>query len=164
MRSSITEKTKNQGFTLIENLVTIIVLAIGLLGLASLQGQGLSLTTDSYARTQASMLAFDIIERIRSNAAELSAYGGVPASSCDQLAVSAVNDLTCWQQSIAVALGSDGSGTITIDTAVPSVVGQYVRELLPYLREHVEVDLYVAVGREGDEVDGRPTPTSSRRR
>ena len=122
MRSSITEKTKNQGFTLIENLVTIIVLAIGLLGLASLQGQGLSLTTDSYARTQASMLAFDIIERIRSNAAELSAYGGVPASSCDQLAASAVNDLACWQQSIAGALGSDGSGTITIDTAVPSVV------------------------------------------
>ena len=122
MRSSITEKTKNQGVSLIEALVTIVILSISLLGLAALQGQGLALITDSYARSQASILAADIMERIRSNAVNLSDYGDTPASTCDQLGVSAVNDLACWQQSITEALGSGGSGAITVDTTVPSVV------------------------------------------
>lgn len=122
MRTSITVKEKNQGFSMIEALVTIVILSISLLGLAVLQGQGLALTTDSYARSQASILASGIMERIRSNAANLSAYEGAAASSCDQTVVSAANDLACWQASIDEALGSGGSGTITVDTTVPSVV------------------------------------------
>lgn len=124
MRSAITQKKGNQGFSLIEALVTVVLLAISLLGLASLQGQALSLNTDAYARSQASILAADIIERIRSNPAALPDYddGSDTASSCDQLAASAANDRACWQASITTALGSGGSGSITVDTSVPSVV------------------------------------------
>jgi type IV pilus assembly protein PilV len=122
MGSSITQNKNNQGFSLIEALVTMVILAVSLLGLAVLQGQGLSLTTDSYARSQASILSFDIIERIRANAVNLSDYGGTAASTCDQLVASSDNDLACWQQSITEALGSGSSGTITVDTTVPSVV------------------------------------------
>lgn len=58
---------RNSGFTMVELMVAILVLAIGLLGLASLQVWGLSGNHNAYLRTQGTMLAQDIAERIRSN-------------------------------------------------------------------------------------------------
>ncbi|MCB1919948.1 MAG: type IV pilus modification protein PilV [Candidatus Competibacteraceae bacterium] len=55
------------GFTLIEVLVTVVVLAIGLLGLAGLQATALKYNSTAYQRSQAVILAYDIIERMRAN-------------------------------------------------------------------------------------------------
>lgn len=66
-------RTRNTGFTLVEVLVALFVLALGLLGLALLQTSGLRLTTNSYSRSQATYLAYDIIERMRANVAGLEA-------------------------------------------------------------------------------------------
>lgn len=58
---------KDSGFTLIEILITVIVLSIGLLGLAGLQINGLRANMSSEARSKASALANDIAERMRAN-------------------------------------------------------------------------------------------------
>ena len=58
---------KQQGSSLIEVLVTVIVLAIGMLGLATMQNTSLKLSYDSYLRSQANFLAYDLIDRIRTN-------------------------------------------------------------------------------------------------
>ena len=58
---------KQKGFTLIEILITVIVLSIGLLGLAGLQISGLRANISSEARSKASLLANDIAERMRTN-------------------------------------------------------------------------------------------------
>lgn len=55
------------GFTLIEILITVIVLSIGLLGLAGLQINGLRANMSSEARSKATLLANDITERMRTN-------------------------------------------------------------------------------------------------
>lgn len=55
------------GFTLIEVLVTIIILSVGLLGMAALQITGIRSATGSTSRTQATLLANDIVERMRAN-------------------------------------------------------------------------------------------------
>lgn len=55
------------GFTLVEVLVALVVLALGLLGLALLQTTGMRYTTNSYSRTQATYLAYDLAERMRAN-------------------------------------------------------------------------------------------------
>ncbi|MCK5727747.1 MAG: type IV pilus modification protein PilV [Methylococcales bacterium] len=60
---------KNKGFTLIEILISMIVLAIGLLGLAGLQMTGLRNNLSSYHRTQATQLAYDMADRMRVNIA-----------------------------------------------------------------------------------------------
>ena len=60
-------KTGNGGFTLVEVLVSLVVLAIGLLGLAMLQTTGLRYNTNSYSRTQATYMAYDLAERMRAN-------------------------------------------------------------------------------------------------
>jgi len=64
----IKHTNRNQkGFTLIEILITVIVLSIGLLGLAGLQISGLRANLSSEARSKASILANDIAERMRTN-------------------------------------------------------------------------------------------------
>ncbi len=55
------------GISLVEVVVTILILSIGLLGMAALQNTSLKLAYDSYLRTQASFLAYDLIDRIRAN-------------------------------------------------------------------------------------------------
>lgn len=58
---------KSKGFTLLEVLVAILVLSIGLLGLAGLQVLSLKLTADSMLRTIAALQANDMIDRMRTN-------------------------------------------------------------------------------------------------
>jgi type IV pilus assembly protein PilV len=59
-----------KGFTLIEILVSVVILSIGLLGVASLQVQGLKNNQSAYLRSQASILAYDIADRMRTNSAQ----------------------------------------------------------------------------------------------
>lgn len=63
-------KSLNQhGFTLIEVLVAIVVLSLGLLGLAGLIALGLKTNQTAYYRTIATQQANDMADRIRSNLA-----------------------------------------------------------------------------------------------
>ena len=53
------------GFTLVEVLVTLIVVAIGILGLAGLQLANMRSNYSAYLRTQATIAAYDLIDRMR---------------------------------------------------------------------------------------------------
>ena len=55
------------GFTLVEVLITFVVMSVGLLGIAALHTASLRNNLDSALRTQASALAADIADRMRSN-------------------------------------------------------------------------------------------------
>ena len=54
-------------FLLIEVLVALVVLSVGLLGLAALQQNAVRFNHDAYLRSQATVLAYDIADRIRGN-------------------------------------------------------------------------------------------------
>nr|WP_256835895.1 type IV pilus modification protein PilV [Pseudomonas oleovorans] len=56
-----------RGFTLIEVMVALVVLAIGLLGMATLMMQSMQSSESAYSRSQATILAYDILERMRAN-------------------------------------------------------------------------------------------------
>lgn len=56
-----------RGFSLIEVLVALLVMSIGLLGAAALQLNALKYTDSSAMRTQASFIAYDMLDRIRAN-------------------------------------------------------------------------------------------------
>lgn len=58
---------KYTGFTILEVLIALVIFSIGLLGLASMQVLGLKLTTDSMHRSIATLLANDMIDRMRAN-------------------------------------------------------------------------------------------------
>ena len=89
---------RESGFSLIEVLVALLVLSIGLLGLAMLQVQGMRFTNDSYQRTQATLLAYDLMDRMRANkvGADAGAYcltTAAPANPCNTTVVPPSN--TC---------------------------------------------------------------------
>ncbi len=63
---------KNQGISLIEILVTLLVLSFGLLGLAGLQMYSLQTNNSAYMRSQATYLVMDMFDRMRLNRSKAS--------------------------------------------------------------------------------------------
>lgn len=61
------KKKFEQGFTLLEMMVALVIVSVGLLGVATLQTRGQQFNHISYVRTQATFLAYDLLERIRIN-------------------------------------------------------------------------------------------------
>lgn len=56
-----------RGLTLVEILIALVILSIGLLGLAGLQTASLKFNTSAYYRTQATALAYGLADRMRAN-------------------------------------------------------------------------------------------------
>lgn len=112
-----------RGFSMIEILVTIVVLSIGLLGLAGLQLTGLKYNHSAYLRSQATLLASDIIDRMRANR-QVALTGGYdllmgsmpgnascvgPGQNCTP-AEMATADIAEWKQALQDLLpAGDGS-------------------------------------------------------
>ncbi|BFM08992.1 type IV pilus modification protein PilV [Halioxenophilus aromaticivorans] len=84
-----------RGITLIEILVTVIILSIGFLGLASVQLMGTKNVTNSQYRTVATLYAYDMVERMRANIA------GINANSYNNSKTSSATDPNCTTCSFA---------------------------------------------------------------
>lgn len=65
--SLYSKKSEQRGVGLIESMVSLFVLAIGLLGMSSLQVNAVKHSQNAYYRTQATNLAYDMIDRMRAN-------------------------------------------------------------------------------------------------
>lgn len=120
---------KNAGFTLIEVLIAMLVLAIGLLGLAALQINSLRNNQSAYNRTQATLLAYEMADRMRTNKTAVDSRSYVSTSSpaihaCNSISVNcpadlmAKYDLVLWYAHIISALGSLATGSVVYDPAI----------------------------------------------
>lgn len=61
------ETMRNQqcsGFSLVETLVTLIIISVGLLGVVGMQVAGIKNNQSAYYRTQATILASDMADRL----------------------------------------------------------------------------------------------------
>lgn len=83
-----------QGFTLIEALIALLVLSIGLLGVAAMQLKSLQGAHAAYQRSIATLAAQDAQERLW---AQMALDGGCPAWDSDSTTSSLAND-TDWEQ------------------------------------------------------------------
>jgi type IV pilus assembly protein PilV len=114
-----------RGFTIVEALVALVVLAVGMLGIASLYVTTLRASGGATSRMQAINLASDLGDRIRANREAEAAYAGAPAANgttcignavtCDAAAMAA-HDLFVWQAAIQAALPGAPVGVVTVDT------------------------------------------------
>ncbi|MDP5064792.1 MAG: type IV pilus modification protein PilV [Haliea sp.] len=127
---------RQSGVTLIEALVTFVILSVGLLGIVSLQAISKTSQHQGIQRSNAVMLANDLVERIRINPGGLATYsaGGLatpfgggtlsaPTTDCAATACTATQlaayDLWLWEQ------GIDGA-TVTVtgsDAVVRNAAG-----------------------------------------
>jgi type IV pilus assembly protein PilV len=115
---------KQTGFTMLEVLVTMIIVSFGLLGIAGIIMNGLKNNQSSYARSQASWLANDIVDRMRANRAAAEGANSSPynlAIGADPTgATVAAIDLTSWRSALETSLPS-GTGAVSLDNTSKKV-------------------------------------------
>jgi type IV pilus assembly protein PilV len=63
------------GFTLLEVMIAVVILSVGLLGMALLQSTSLRAAQTTNERSQATMLVYEMMDMVRSNRRQASQYG-----------------------------------------------------------------------------------------
>ena len=116
-----------RGFSLIEVLVTLLILAVGLLSIAALQFKGLQYSNDAYMRSSYNILVYDIMDRMRNNSGKIADYTKlgkykIPAtapSGCkeDTKPPTAENDINCWKEQLYAHLPPGSEAEIKTGTA-----------------------------------------------
>ena len=125
-------RTKQSGFTIVEVLVALVVLAIGLLGIAALYLNSLQSGRTAIYRTQAVNLAADLADRIRANRTAQAAYATLFADAEAEVAGCyttggcvdvdlASSDLARWKGTVAQFL-PNGQGQVAV--TLPVAAGQ----------------------------------------
>jgi type IV pilus assembly protein PilV len=112
---------KTAGFTLLEALIALLILSIGILGVASLQTTSTRLNTDSHMRVVTTQAASDIINIIRNHTGKLprlerpnkvTEFAGASEGACDPLVSNIDNDYSCWLENLEHEVPGS-TGTIT---------------------------------------------------
>jgi type IV pilus assembly protein PilV len=108
------------GTTLIEILITVVLVSIGLLGLAGLQIMTVQNSNSSTERFEATTLARDILERMRANRqeAQLGTYD-IALGVDPAVGGVAGDDLEAWRAALAAL--PDGDGSVEVDAGVVTI-------------------------------------------
>lgn len=114
---------KQSGFGMIEVLVAVLVLAIGLLGVAALQANALKTNHSALQRSQATMLAYLMLDAMRANRAAARAGNydlgtpGSPACATPTESDLITRDQAYWLGKLKENLGDTACGLIACDAA-----------------------------------------------
>jgi type IV pilus assembly protein PilV len=115
---------RTAGFSLLEVLIALVILSVGLLGLAAMQAEGLRGSSNAQLRHQASRLVSDIVDRMRANPA------GVTATTVDGNYEIAAAETAANPESCA----DDTDAGVTAKSCSPSEMAGYDKFLW---RQHV---------------------------
>lgn len=126
-----------RGISLLEVLVSVVIIAFGLLGVGAMHLNGMKNNHSAMLRSQATVMAYDILDRMRVNRVAIAnystndAYVGCPseeeeeeeggAAPTNDYVTLASSEVTEWGSSLCNRLPS-GSGKVTVDTANKRVV------------------------------------------
>ena len=110
------------GFSMIEVLIALLVMAFGLLSFALMQTVNLRYTHSANIRTQATNLAFDMLDQMRSNRLTVVQYtnatfaaGSVPGTACTRVVAATVtvaDNIARWRCQVVAALGPQAAATV----------------------------------------------------
>lgn len=119
--------SKQRGFTLIEILVSLIILLVGLLGIAGLIARTNQAELESYQRVQALLLMQDMLDRINTNRHVASCYSNGSTGITAGTAVSSIAtcatgsaaqqavanaDLAAWDTALKGGAEQDGTSKV----------------------------------------------------
>ena len=108
------------GVTLLEVLIAVVILAIGFLGVAALQTQAVKATHSAAQKSEATMLAYLILDAMRANR-KAALDGRYNLDECTRTPPSggtlADNDLHYWLEKARETLGESACGQVQCDQA-----------------------------------------------
>ncbi|QJI31102.1 type IV pilus modification protein PilV [Pseudomonas sp. ADAK18] len=104
------------GMTLIEVLVSVLILAVGLLGAALIQLKALKYTDSSRMTSQASFIAYDMLDRIRANSGVDYSWGQLESAPANTVMASVRDlDLHDFEANILGFAGESAKGSVSIN-------------------------------------------------
>ena len=125
-RTNVSKRHKIGGFTLVEVLIALIIMSVGMLGIAGLYVHSMQAGRTSLFRHHAVTLAGDIADRIRANPRAAAAYaGGGADNNCVDGGINctpaqmAANDIFLWGQQAANTLPNGQVGIVFNNGVVP---------------------------------------------
>lgn len=123
-RATLGARARNGGFSMIEVLVALVVLALGLLGFALLQTMNLRYAQSANYRTHATNLAYELLDLARANRVLINQYtqvtpgsfGGVTGLNCDTTtgATTPADSMDAWRCRVRSVLGADALAEVTV--------------------------------------------------
>lgn len=134
MLSYPTMLARQRGFTMLEVLITLVILAFGILGLANLQAKVHAVEIESYQRAQAVLLLENMVSRINANRANAAAYvtgtatplGEGEVASCAAPVTLAQIDQCQWSTSLKGVAETRGGTNVGAMTGARGCVEQLV--------------------------------------
>ena len=121
-------KQQQAGMTLIEVLVAALILGLGLLGAASAQINALKYTDSARMSTQASFIAYDMLDRMRANATGDYRFSGVDVATSTSTPTSTSSvagivgqDLSDFKRNIRAFGGENARGVISVSDRQVSI-------------------------------------------
>lgn len=110
------------GMTLIEVLVAVLILAMGLLGAAVIQLNALKYTDSSRMTSQASFIAYDMLDRIRANSAVDYSWGRAERAPVSSASTSVRDlDLHDFEANILGFAGATAKGSVSVSAGEVTV-------------------------------------------
>lgn len=116
------------GFTLIEVMVALLIVGVGLLGVAGMQSTAMKRTQDAYSRSQASALGSSIINSMRTNGQAVRDGDYTIGWDATGPGGPAGNDLTRWQNELDAALPG-AQGRVTVNQAASGAINRVVVDI-----------------------------------
>lgn len=138
--------SKSKGVSLIEVLIVMIIIAVGMLGLAGMQMVSIKQTTNSALQTQAMLLADDIVERMRANRNALFNGPSITAANYGKSIGSSFP--TSAAASCSSALGCTPELMATADLAAWSTM---IQNSLPVDASRLSSDTFICLDRNADD-------------
>lgn len=123
-------RANQEGFSLIEAMVAILILSVSLLGLAYLQAQGSKFNTSSYTRTQATLLASELMDQARLHGP--ANIDVTAANDCDTTSVDPSVEKRCWLDRV--------ESTLPAGTAAVSVTGNAIEVTIGWVERNLRED------------------------
>lgn len=118
---------RQRGATLVEVLIAVLILAVGLLGVAALQASALRNSGSALERSQAVIQTYSILDAMRANRGVARAGGynvalATAPAGADPLAMS---DLVAWRAALLATLGGTADGAVNCVAAVCTITVQW---------------------------------------
>ncbi len=125
MKTGLSSQRRQGGYVLLEALIAVVIAAVGFIGAARMQTLGLAMNNSTQVRQKATLLGYQMADRIRANQAGVSARAYdlpsagataclVAATGCTPVQLAAA-DVGEWEGEIATQLPG-GSGVVCLDS------------------------------------------------
>jgi len=115
---------RQRGFTMIEVLIAMLILAIGLLGIAGVQTLSLRMNNNANTRSEVSFYASTIVEQMRADVKGVKAgyYDNVTASNCNcsGAPTGTQTAIKSWLQQVSDNIPG-GQGKVAVNSGVATV-------------------------------------------